>query len=170
MATVDENGLLNLRELSKKAWISRKKGLLQKSLEAYREIVKRFPDSIECGYATKQIENLKKEIAVFGETKEDRKNLSIIDWKGFITKKTKIVLIFCFLFLVVIPSIAMFIFIGERAFDIIALITVIFLAGLLYLPVVVLVSLARSGAPVPIPSFVGKVYSELKKGLREMLR
>jgi hypothetical protein len=77
------------------------------------------------------------------------------------------IVILLFVFTVIIPWTVMFFFLGKDAFRFIGYVALMAIACFIFLPVYVLGSLARSGAPVPIGKFFSDALDSIKMGIAQ---
>lgn len=87
-----------------------------------------------------------------------------------ITRKAKILILIASmgaLFLLIVPISLLYYFIGEDAWPIIKIISLIIGLSIIAVPVYILGGLARSGTPVSIASFVYNSTNEIKAGVSE---
>ena len=68
---------------------------------------------------------------------------------------------------VLVPICIVWFFIGDEFFWIFGYITLIAVVCFLWLPVIILGSLARAGIPVPLGPYIYAAYNEIKNGLKQ---
>lgn len=175
MEKTSEKPPLDERQLFDNAWKLKRKGLLQESFDAYKAVVKQFPNTVEARYAKSQIEMITREIAKKGRSDRDPKlDQAEIKNKSPVSMKTILFAFLLFIVIVGIPTGVLFFLVGWEAIAMtIAIMILAFACPLmyfLYAPVLASIGLAESGAPVSISGFFGEMCSELNKGITQMRR